>query len=59
MKMHEDAFNPIIIKIQNKRHIIHPPLRRLLLPIDIQVPEPSAGSVKIVDRNANMLPPPF
>lgn len=47
-----DNLNPIAIRIQHKRNVLHPPVRESLFPIDSFFFETLAGCVDVIDRNA-------
>lgn len=44
--------NPVAIRIQHKRHILHPAIRQPLLPVDLEPLEPGARRIEVIDRDA-------
>lgn len=44
-----DNLHPIVIRIQDECHVLHPSIRKALLPVNIQRLEPITGSIEIVD----------
>lgn len=43
--------NPIAIRIQNERHVLHATVSQALLPVDIHRLEARARRVEVIDRN--------
>lgn len=46
--------NPISIRIQQKRHILHPPIRKSLLPLNLQIIESLTRSIQIIHTNTDV-----
>ena len=49
--------NPIPIRIQHKRHILHPPIRQPLLPTHPLLLKPLTRPIQIIDRNRDVSEP--
>lgn len=47
-------FDPIPIRIQNERNMLHPPVRQLLLERHAELLEPLAGGVHVVDGDGDV-----
>ena len=49
--------NPISIRIQQKCHILHPPISKSLLPVNLQIIESLTRSIEIVNANTDVPEP--
>ena len=47
-----DNLNPVSVGVQQESHVAHPAIREPLLPVALEVLEPLAGSVQVIDRDA-------
>lgn len=48
-----DDFNPVSVRVQKERNILHPAVSQPLLPGHIQVLESLTGSLEVIDRDAS------
>ena len=46
--------NPVIVRVQDEGHLLHPSISEPLLPVDVLALEPLAGSIEVIDRNTDM-----
>lgn len=46
-----DNLNPVTIGVQQKRDVLHPSICQSLLPANLEILEPLAGGIQVINRD--------
>jgi hypothetical protein len=50
----ENLLNPVLIRIQQERHSLHPPIGKTFLPVNLQILKPLASVLQAIDADTQM-----